>query len=348
MSGFTINGQTLSTFVHGGTLQGGGKFTGASTGNSTTQTPSKVNPGLNFGFTVDGVDINLYNTAPYTDYNNTGNTWSNWYNVPSWCKSISYVLRGGGGGAGSWGGYCVTDGNGDTTVTLAQPGGNGGNGGITTGTVNYPNSYRFIAASGGGGGSGVRNLYITGGNSQVLGYDWNNGALYDNNCIGNNGGHGGTSYIAFNGSNSAQATASGGGGGGRALPGCVRRYSYGDNSQVLANSVKGNAGGNASTSGYNSTNYGNYNQVSGGIINQGLTTYNVYGQAYGYPYGSSTWTYGSDNYSWRQIAWNYGGNNWYDWLNKYNGQNGSQKTNIPSAPNGGAGTVRVFFRAGTA
>ena len=59
MSGFTINGQTLDTLVQSGTLQGGGKFTGASTGNSTTLTPSKVNPGLNFGFTVDGEDVTV-------------------------------------------------------------------------------------------------------------------------------------------------------------------------------------------------------------------------------------------------------------------------------------------------
>ena len=346
MSGFTINGQSLTTFVSGNTVQTGGKFTGSGTGNSSSQTPSKVNPGLNFGFTVDGVDINLYNTAPYTDYNSTGGSWSNWVNVPSWCKSISYVLRGGAGGAGSWGGYCVTDGNSDTSVTLARPGGNGGNGGRTTGTINNPNSYRIIGGGGGGGGSGVRNLYISGGNSQVLGYDWNNGAIYDYNCLGNNGGGGGASYISFNGSGDVYDYADAGGGGNRGLPGCVRRYSYGDNSQILANSANGNAGNNGNDR-YNSTNYGNYNQVSGGIINQGLNTYNVYGASYGYPYNSSTWTAGSDNYNWRQINTNYGGNNWYNWLWTYNGQNGNQKTNIPGAPGGGGGTVRVFLRAGT-
>ena len=64
------------------TVQTGGKFTGSGTGNSSSQTPSKVNPGLNFGFTIDGIDINLYNYAPYTDYNSTGGSWSGWYNVP--------------------------------------------------------------------------------------------------------------------------------------------------------------------------------------------------------------------------------------------------------------------------
>ena len=53
----------------------------------------------------------------------------------------------------------------------------------------------------------VRNLYISGGNSQVLGYDWNNGSLYDSNCLGNNGQNGGLSYIAFNGSNNVQGSA---------------------------------------------------------------------------------------------------------------------------------------------
>ena len=344
MSGFTINGQSLTTFVSGNTVQTGGKFTGSGTGNSSSQTPSKVNPGLNFGFTIDGIDINLYNYAPYTDYNSTGGSWSGWYNVPSWCKSISYVLRGGGGGAGSWGGYCVTNGYGNWSVTLARPGGNGGQGAITTGTVNNPNSYRIIGGYGGSGGSGVRNLYISGGNSQVLGYDWNNGSLYDSNCLGNNGQNGGPSYIAFNGSNNVQGSAGGGGGGGRALPGCVRRSGYGDDSQVLCPSKGGNSGWNANNS-YNSTNYGNYNRVSGGT-NTNINSYNVYGQSYGYPYVGSNWTAdlitttgGDANY--------YGGNSWYDWLNTYNGQNGNQKTNIPSAPAGGGGTVRVFFRAGT-
>ena len=54
----------------------------------------------------------------------------------------------------------VTNGYGNWSVTLARPGGNGGQGAITTGTVNNPNSYRIIGGYGGSGGSGKKFIYI--------------------------------------------------------------------------------------------------------------------------------------------------------------------------------------------
>lgn len=348
MSGFTVNGVKLSDLCQGTVQTGGSGFTGSGTGTGTGRPPSKTNPGLNFGMSISGTDIRYYNSAKWQDFNGVG-YWNSFQSPPSWCNHVSYVLLGGGGGCGGWCGYCLTTGNYTISQTLARSGGRGGYGGRYSGTYNVQGKqFQVYVGPGGTGGSGATNLWWSGGNSQVMGYDARYGTVYDNRCFGNNGGMGGTTYIKFN--NGQYYTAGGGGGGNRATPGCVRRFSYGDHSEVLSNSNAGNQGTDASNSGYNSTNYGTYNQRSPGFNTNNWTAYNTKNGEYGYPWNSNSWTYHADNYNSQWLANNYGWNDFWNWVNYYYGANISNYNgngiNCPQAPSGDKGWVRVFFRIG--
>ena len=328
MSKLKYDGIPLTDLIEGN-VAGRGGYSGPSTNTSsnTSSKPRYTRPGANTGFKISGVDIQLYNYAEYSDYNNSSH-----FNAPSWCNHVTYSLRGGGGGGGAACGYAITGAYNWIAYTAARNGGFGGNGQIKQGvfnTQNTKNCYIGIGAGGSGGNSG-NNSFGAWGNSTVIGYP--NGAD-GNSTLGNDANHGGSSYIDRG--NGRIITAEGGHRGNRAVPGQVRRHNYGRSTNILRHSAWGNNGGTPGNQVYDTNNYGGVAGGAGGNWGEGR---NYMGVRHWHNDTNGTnvdehWPHGYYNQA------RFSNGVWHNNRGHY------QPTN---AGNGGNGWGRVFFRIGNA
>ena len=334
MSKLKYDGTPLTDYVEGN-VHTRGYFTGPSTSNNANRgyTESKINPGGNTGFTINGVDIQLYNYAEYNEYNN-----SQYVYPPSWCNHMSYTLKGGGGGGGGACGYCATFAYNSVATTPALSGQTGREGMKKSGTFEKGNGNHYIdIGNGGGGGNSGKNVAALYGNSTIVGRDNANGSIWFGDCLGNNGVMGNTTQITKG--NSVQGSATGGYGGARSLPGRVRRFNYGRAIQILNNASYGNVSPVHGNHNYNTTNYGNH--YPGGAAGGG-------GSARNYPNAGNTNYSQAHNSTHHGEAWLFGWLSYHaavaDWGQGTNYYNDRAHNNPTNAGGGGKGWARVFFR----
>jgi hypothetical protein len=152
----------ITTYTNGNLESPDGVYKSDGTGTVRNSVyASKTTVGADLGYKYQGSDIYPYNEAKKVtiepSYNNANATQSGTtgnVTIPSWANQVSYVLKGGGGGAGGPSGQLVNWGNDSGwCVALGCAGGNGGRGGLRVGTINKSNdTISYTVGSGGVGG----------------------------------------------------------------------------------------------------------------------------------------------------------------------------------------------------